>query len=238
MDKKKKILIADDAKLFIEVEKTFLQRESIEIITALDGRQALELARQHRPDIAILDMNMPGLDGAECCRTIKLDPGLSATAIVIVTTQGRAHDRERCRDAGCDELLFKPINRTEFLAAVHKLLQLSTRQARYKARFQVQYGENDGTVLTEFGVDISSGGLYISTENPLDVGESLVLRLSLESHTQEVVCKGQVAWVNSPPKLKKPDLPPGMGIRFVDISLEDLHIIRNFMESNQLVPSW
>lgn len=238
MDEKKKILLADDTKLFLELEKTFLQRSSVEILTANNGREALELARLHRPAIAILDLNMPEMDGDECCRAIRQDPDLQDMAIVMVTTQGRNQDQERCHDAGCDKVLLKPINRTEFLATVKELLQLSTRHQRYQARIQVQCAENGGISLTEFSVDISSGGLFIGTENPFAVGESLVLHFSLEDQTWEIVCKGRVAWINARPNLKKPGLPPGMGVQFVDISLDDLHAIRKFMENNPLVPSW
>ena len=238
MDKKKKILLADDAKLFLEIEKTFLQRTSVDILTASDGRQALELARQHHPDVAFLDLNMPEMDGDECCRAIKQDPDLQDTAVVMVTTKGRTQDQERCRKAGCDEVLLKPINRTEFLATAEKFLQIPSRSMRYKVKAQVKYGENVETSLTGFSIDISSGGLYISTEKPLDVGESLVISFSLESPAQEITCKCQVAWINSLPNLKRSDLPPGMGIQLIGISLEDLHAIRNFIDNKQLEPSW
>lgn len=238
MDQKKTILLADDAKLFLEIEKSFLQRTSVDILTAGDGRQALELARQHRPDVVFLDLNMPEMDGDECCRAIKQDPDLQGTAVVMVTTMGRPQDLERCRETGCDDVLLKPINRTEFLRTAEKFLQLATRSTRYKIKTQVRYGKHAETSLTAFCVDISSGGLYISTENPLDVGESLAIRFSLESPFREIVCKCQVAWVNSPAKPRKPSLPAGMGIQFVDLSLEDLHSIRNFIKNKQLEPSW
>ena len=238
MDKKKKILLADDAKLFLEIEKTFLQRTSVDILTAGDGKQALELARQHHPEVVFLDLNMPEMDGDECCRAIKQDPNLKDTAIVMVTTKGRAQDQERCRNSGCDEILLKPINRTEFLKTAEKFLQLPTRSNRYKLKTQVQYGENAETTLTGYCVDISSGGLFISTENPLGVGETLVIRFSLESPPREIVCTCRVAWVNAPTNLRKPSLPAGMGIQFVGLSLDELHSIRNFIENKQLEPSW
>ncbi len=238
MDKKKKILLADDAKLFIELEKSFLQRSSVEILTAGDGRQALELVRQHHPDVAFLDLNMPEMDGDECCRAIKQDPDLKDTSVVMVTTKGRTQDQERCREAGCDEVLLKPINRIEFLATAEKFLHVPTRNKRYKVKIQVQYVDNIATTLTAYSIDISSGGLYIRTENPLGVDESLVIRFSLEDPKREIVCKCRVAWVNSPLNLKKSDLPTGMGIQFEGLSLKDLHTIRNFIENKQLEPAW
>lgn len=238
MNEQKKVLLADDTKLFLELEKTFLQRTSVDILTAHNGKQALELARQHHPDIAILDLNMPEMDGDECCRAIKQDPDLECTKVLMVTTEGRTQDQERCREAGCDEMLFKPINRAEFLATVEKLLQIPTRNERYQAKIKVEYGANAETTLTEYSIDISSGGLYIRTDSPLDEGELLFLRFSLSSDTSEIVCRARVAWNNSPPNLKKLDWPPGMGIQFIDITLDELRTIRNFLENNPLKPSW
>jgi uncharacterized protein (TIGR02266 family) len=92
--------------------------------------------------------------------------------------------------------------------------------------------------LTAFSVDISSGGLYINTENPLAVDESLVIRFSLEEPKRDIVCKCRVAWVNSPLDLRKSDLPTGMGIQFDGLSLEDLHTIRTFIKNQHPEPAW
>jgi len=238
VDENPTILLADNIELFLEIEKTIMQRTSVKILTAYDGNEALELARQHRPNIVILDLNLPELDGAECCHAIKQDPSLHDTAVMLVATGGRPQDQDRCRNAGCDEILIKPINRTEFLKKVEKKLRLPLRRKRYQAKIKVQYGENDASSLTGYSIDISSGGLFIKTEKPLDVSESLALRFSLTNHIKEIICSANVAWVNSPQKQVKLDWPPGMGVQFVDISLGELHAIRNFIESNLLEPSW
>lgn len=238
MDENTTILLADNNKLFLEIEKTIMQRTSVKILTAYDGNEALELARQHRPNIVILDLNLPELDGAECCHAIKQDPSLDDTAVMLVAAGGRPQDQDRCRNAGCDEILLKPINRTEFLKKVEKKLRLPLRRKRYQAEIKVQYGENEASSLIGYSIDISSGGFFIKTETPLEVSESLALRFSLTSHIKEIICSANVAWVNSPQKQVKLDWPPGMGVQFVDISLGELHAIRNFIESNLLEPSW
>jgi len=234
----KTILLVDDTKLFLQLEKTFLQRSGINILTASNGSQALELARKHFPNVVFLDLNMPIMDGDECCRAMKNDPDLKGIAIVMVTTDGRPQDQKRCRDAGCDEILLKPINRTEFVATAQKLLQLSVRNERFKAKIQVQYGEDANKSLADFSTDISSGGLFIKTEKPLDIDEILNIKFALPSPKREITCSAQVAWVNSPKNPTKASLPSGVGVRFVDLSLDDLHAIRNYIENNQLEPSW
>ena len=101
MDENTTILLADNNKLFLEIEKTIMQRTSVKILTAYDGNEALELARQHRPNIVILDLNLPELDGAECCHAIKQDPSLDDTAVMLVAPKCPAglpcEKRIRCR---------------------------------------------------------------------------------------------------------------------------------------------
>lgn len=227
----KTILLVDDTKLFLQLEKTFLQRSGVNILTASNGSEALDLARKHSPDVVFLDLNMPIMDGDECCRAMKNDPELRGMAIVMVTTDGRPQDLERCRDAGCDEILLKPINRTEFVTTAQKLLNVPVREERYKATIQIQYGKNADKILHDFSIDISSGGIFIKTDNPLDVDEMLQISFDLPNSVREVNCSAQVVWVNSHVNPKKSALPAGVGIRFIDLSLDDLHVIRNFIKN-------
>jgi CheY-like chemotaxis protein len=81
--KVKKILLADDVELFLELERNFLQREDLDLLIAKDGRKALEMIRQHSPQIAFLGLKMPGMSGEECCRTIKEDPSLRSTTVAM-----------------------------------------------------------------------------------------------------------------------------------------------------------
>jgi len=239
MEKNKKILIADDIELFLEMERNFLQRDDLDLIISKDGRKALETIRQQKPQVAFLGLNMPGMSGEECCRAVKGDDSLSATAIVMIVAAGHPEQAQRCRDAGCDEILFKPFNHDEFLATVRRHVELEVRTGkRLKAQIRVYYGPAPQKLLSEFSVDISTGGLYVQTDFPLPVNESLTLRLSLPDQKGMVSCNARVAWVNSKANPRKPDLPPGMGIQFVDISLEDMKSIRRFLEYNELEPSW
>jgi uncharacterized protein (TIGR02266 family) len=233
----KTILLVDDTELFLQLERTFLQRSNINILTASNGKQALDLARKHFPDVVFLDLNMPIMDGEECCRAMKNDPDLKGIPIVMVTTDGRPQDQERCRDAGCDEILLKPINRTEFVATAQKLLQLPVREERFKATIQIQYGQKADKILNDFSIDISSGGLFIKTDTLLDVDEMLQVGFVLPSPVREVNCSAQVVWVNQHLNPKKSALPSGFGIRFIDLSLDDLHAIRNYIQNNQKEPS-
>jgi uncharacterized protein (TIGR02266 family) len=239
MEKNKKILLADDIELFLEMERNFLQRDDLDLLISKDGRRALEMIRQHAPQIAFLGLKMPGLSGDECCRSVKSDPSLSGTAVAMIVAAGNPEQVEKCRDAGCDEILFKPINHDEFLAIVRRYVDLEVRSAnRLKAQVRVYYGPAPQKLLSEFSVDLSTGGLYVKTDFPLAVDESLTLRFSLPDQKGMVTCQARVAWVNPKENPRKPELPPGMGIQFVELSLEDMKSIRRFLEYNELEPSW
>lgn len=237
--KSKKILLADDIELFLEMERNFLQREDLDLLIAKDGRKALDMIRQHAPQIAFLGLQMPGLSGEDCCRAIKDDPALSGTAVAMIAAAGQPDQVEKCRAAGCDEILFKPINHDEFLAIVRRYLELEVRNGqRLKAQMRVYYGPAPQKLLSEFSVDLSAGGLYVKTDFHLPVDESLTLRFTLPDQKRMVSCKARVAWVNPKENPRKPQLPPGMGIQFVELSLDDVKAIRRFLEHNDMEPSW
>lgn len=239
MEKSKKILLADDVELFLEMERNFLQRQDLDLLIAKDGRKALEMIRQHSPQLVFLGLRMPGLSGEECCRSIKEDASLSGTAVVMIAAAGQPELAEKCRAAGCDEILFKPINHDRFLAIVRHYLDLEMRtDKRLKAQIRVYYGPAPQKLLSEFSVDLSTGGVYVKTDFPLPVDESLTLRFTLPDQQRMVSCRARVAWVNPRENPRKPELPPGMGIQFVELSLEDMKSIRRFLEHNDLEPSW
>jgi uncharacterized protein (TIGR02266 family) len=239
MEKNKKILLADDVELFLEMERNFLQRDDLDLLIAKDGCRAVEMVREHAPQVAFLGMQMPGMSGEECCRAIKEDPSLSGTTVTMIVNAGHPEHVKSCRAAGCDELLFKPINHDEFLTIVRRCLDLEVRNSlRIKAQMRVYYGPAPQKLLSEFSVDLSSGGLYVKTDFPLEVNENLTLRFTLPDQKGMVSCKARVAWVNQKEKPRKPELPAGMGIQFVELSLEDMKSIRRFLEHNELEPSW
>lgn len=77
---------------------------------AINGHVALTIARSFRPEIVLLDLGLPGINGFEVCRRLKREPGLDKTRIIAVTAMGTEKDRMRSRDAGCDLHLIKPVS--------------------------------------------------------------------------------------------------------------------------------
>lgn len=122
----KKILIADDEEPLRLLVRATLEDESgegrHEIIEAIDGNEALEMARRERPELILLDIQMPGLSGLEVCKMLKDDPVTSDLMIVMLTARGQQSDRERGFAAGADDYFAKPFSPLELLQLVDRVM--------------------------------------------------------------------------------------------------------------------
>src|SRR5437762_10417473 len=96
----KKILIVDDAETFVEMERIMFQRTGAQIFTAYRGDKALEIVAREKPDIVLLDVVLPDIDGVEICRRIKNQRVTSHIAVVMVTARGTHEEMERCSQPG------------------------------------------------------------------------------------------------------------------------------------------
>ncbi len=234
-----KVLLADDVELFLKLEKTFFRRENVELLVARTGQEALELTLAERPKLVMMDLYMPDMDGDEVCRRIRATPTVAKTPVVIVTQGGRDADQQRCREAGCDDILLKPVNRHLFLATARKFLPVVDRSApRVMAKLRVHFGINPQVLLTDYSVNLSTGGVFLQTDKPLPMETPLTLEFSLPNLSMPVRCKGRVAWLNASENATKPLLPQGMGVQFIDLSLEFMYAIREFIKQQCLTPSW
>jgi uncharacterized protein (TIGR02266 family) len=235
----KTILLADDANFFIELEKTFFRREHFNLVTASNGVEALEMVSSSIPDLVFLDLFMPGMNGDECCRRIKADPKTSRIPVIIVTVSGKEDNLERCRQAGCDEIILKPINREHFISCAKKHLKVVERaQIRYVARLQIHFGKEASHLLADYAINLSTGGVFLETTNLMEENTPLTAEFVLPHSNAVINCKARVAWVNDPNHMKNQNLPVGMGIQFLGLSEESLDAIRNYIREERLEPMW
>jgi len=117
------VLVAEDEPPLVEVLTYNLGKAGFETLTAMDGNDALEQARQQRPDVMILDWMMPGKSGIEVCRGIRALPDVQHLPILMLTARGDEADRIEGLDAGADDYMVKPFSPRELVARVRALLR-------------------------------------------------------------------------------------------------------------------
>lgn len=118
----KKILIADDEKDMLKVITTQLVKEGYEVIAARDGREALQLARDQKPDLVLLDYSMPGLKGDEVCEEIKSDPELKHIPVIFSTASPGFFGHQVMETTKADDYLIKPFRSADLVATVKRYL--------------------------------------------------------------------------------------------------------------------
>jgi adenylate cyclase len=119
-----RILIADDNEANLDILRTRLANQGYEIVTAMDGEEALEGARKYQPDLILLDVMMPKRDGFEVCRLLKGDPALPFMPIILVTAKGESRDIVIGLESGGDEYITKPVDHAALMARVASILRI------------------------------------------------------------------------------------------------------------------
>ncbi len=109
--------------------------------------------------------------------------------------------------------------------------------ARINARMRVCFGPGS-RILTGYSVNLSSGGLFLETDILLDVDDPLLLEFELPNSRRKIRCRGRVAWVNRPDIRLKSNFPSGMGVQFLNLSLDDMEALREFVKKNLIFPVW
>jgi len=115
------VLVVEDNLMNLELIVQILE-DRYEVVTARDGRQGLDLAAGQPPDLIIMDLSLPVLDGWQATRALKQDPGTSTIPVVALTAHAMPGDDERARQAGCDEVLTKPVDEDLLLETLERLL--------------------------------------------------------------------------------------------------------------------
>jgi two-component system, cell cycle response regulator DivK len=122
------ILVVDDNEVNLKLAREILITRGYEVIGARRGDQGVEMARLHRPDLVLLDMHLPDIDGLEVLRRLRSLPETQSLPIVAMTAQAMSGARERFLAAGCDGYIAKPLSVHPFLAEVQRHLTTDSRQ--------------------------------------------------------------------------------------------------------------
>jgi two-component system, cell cycle response regulator DivK len=118
-----KILLVEDNEMNRDMLSRRLTRKGYEVIMALDGRQAVEMAAAENPDLILMDMSLPVIDGWEATRQVKAAPATRAIPVIALTAHAMAGDREKAIQAGCDDYDTKPIDLPRLLGKITALLE-------------------------------------------------------------------------------------------------------------------
>ncbi|MDQ3159539.1 MAG: response regulator [Pseudomonadota bacterium] len=120
-----RILVVEDNPANMKLALLLLQNAGHSVMSAVDAEAGLTLARSERPDLILMDIQLPGMDGLTATALLKHDPDTAGIPVIAVTAMAMTSDREKTRDAGCDGYISKPLRYRELYACIDLLLGLS-----------------------------------------------------------------------------------------------------------------
>ena len=176
-----RVLVVDDIVANVKLLEAKLRAEYFEVVTAMNGPAALEIIQSEKPDIVLLDVMMPGMDGIEVCRRIKGNPQHNHIPVVMVTALDSPEDRVRGIEAGADDFLTKPVNDVALFCRVRSLLRLKMLTDELRARadtseasglaeqIEAEYIQNPGRILLVDDLDMSVERIRGSLQGIYDV---------------------------------------------------------------------
>ena len=225
MEKSHKIMIVDDDKLNLKFLSVLLE-EYYDIDPFLSGEEALASISQTKPDIVLLDVMMPGLNGYEVCRKIRADKNLSTTKIILLTAKSQLNDRLEGYKAGADDYIVKPYNQEELLAKIKIFLRLKYTEEinEFKDNLLILQSHETNTPLSKI-LGLAS---LLKENSKLSEEEQHYLDIIIES--------GNRLLTNSDKILLLCQLKNEMEISKRKISIELLvqHLFDNFLELSSI----
>lgn len=184
-----RVLVVDDILANVRLLEAKLAAEYFEVVTAMNGADALEAVQRTRPDIVLLDVMMPGIDGIEVCRRIKQNPATQHIPVVMVTALDQPEDRVRGLEAGADDFLTKPVNDVALFCRVKGLVRLKMLTDELRARTGL---DPLGLAAGEPAAEPASGRVLV-LDNRAPAGERIRTLLS-PKHEVTLVTEPQQAF--------------------------------------------
>jgi len=123
-----KLLLVEDNEMNRDMLSRRLERRGFQVICATDGQQGIDMVRVEKPDLILMDMSLPVLDGWEATRRLKAEPELRGIPVIALTAHAMATDERQAREAGCDDFDTKPVELMRLLDKIQQLLQRTARE--------------------------------------------------------------------------------------------------------------
>ena len=153
----RKVLVVDDEEPILELLKYNLEKEGYSVKTATDGLQALEIAKKFQPDLVLLDIMMPHMDGVETCRRIRQMPETQKTFVIFLTARSEEYSEVAAFDVGADDYITKPIKPRALLSRLNAFFRRDPRNAPSSDQIEIDDLKIDRTSYT-----VTAGGREIS----------------------------------------------------------------------------
>ena len=220
------ILLVDDTELFLDLEISYLERDSFTFSTARSGDEALEIVRHKGPDLVVLDLLMPGMDGDAVCAQIKSNPATRRIPVIMVSSASQEDLKDRCYAAGCDAFVAKPLKRDELLEAIERVIVIAKRKSPRIPTHLPAYVRDGEREVDAWIHTVSTGGLFIEIDPPPESGAILDVAFSLPERDAPVRSKVQVRWAGT----VRADGASGVGTQFMDLDAGDKAAIGDYVE--------
>jgi two-component system cell cycle response regulator len=192
-----RVLIVDDIEANVKLLEARLTVEYFETLTARSGEEALQICVSEGPDVVLLDVMMPGMDGFEVCRRLKADPRTQHIPVIMVTALDQPTDKVQGLEAGADDFLTKPVDDIALISRVKNLSRLKTLTDEMLKRASTSEQMGMGTTSEENGMNAGSGGKILLVEDHVRSAERIMEVLSSD-HIIELETDPQAALMKLP----------------------------------------
>ncbi len=184
-----RVLVVDDLLPNVKLLEARLTAEYFNVVTAFSGPEAIESATSNPPDIVLLDVMMPGMDGFEVCRRLKADPRTRHVPVVMVTALSDMEDRVRGLEAGADDFLTKPVNDVALFARIRSLVRLKLLADEWRLRMSTgaQFGMTDAADPAD---ETAEEARILVVEESAPMAERIARALEVDRHTVEILGDG------------------------------------------------